>query len=345
MGEVYLARDERLQRDVALKVLSGARLGDDAAQRRLLREAETASALNHAHICTIHEVGEADGKAYIVMERVEGRPLKELIPAGGLPVEAVLRYGAQIADALNHAHERGIVHRDLKSLNVVVTSAGQLKVLDFGLAKRFTGSELDEATRSQKSLTEAGAVVGTLTYMAPEVLRGEPADARSDIWALGVVLYEMAAGRMPFRGQTGFELSSAILREAPPPLPAEVPSVLRAIIHRCLSKEPGQRYQHAGEIRAVLEAIEPAAPSAVARAPQAAGAQQPAALRRPGRRWMWLGGAGVLTGLLGVAFALNLGGMRGRLLRPASHGPMQSLAVLPLTNFSGDPAQEYFADE
>jgi serine/threonine-protein kinase len=344
MGEVYRARDEQLQRDVALKVLSAKALPDQTARARLLQEARAASALNHPHICTIHEVGEAGGQAYIVMERVEGRPLKELIPAGGLPVEAVLRYGAQIADALDHAHERGIIHRDLKTLNVVVTPAGQVKVLDFGLAKRLSGSELDEATRSQKSLTAAGAIVGTLTYMAPEVLRGEPADARSDIWALGVVLYEMAAGQMPFRGQTGFELSSAILREPPAPLAAGVPSGLRAIIQRCLAKEPGQRYQRTGEIRAVLEAIEPASSSAAAPATQSAAAPPWQVPGRTKRGRIWLGGAAGLVGLLGLAFALNIGGLRGRLLGPAPHAQIQSLAVIPLTNFSGDPEQEYFAD-
>jgi len=345
MGEVYRARDEQLQRDVALKVLSPDALPDQTARARLLQEARAASALNHPHICTIHEVGEAGGQTYIVMERVEGRPLKDLIPAGGFPAESVLRYGAQIADALAHAHERGIVHRDLKSLNVVVTPAGHVKVLDFGLAKRLSGSELDEATRSQKSLTAAGAIVGTMTYMAPEVLRGEAADARSDIWALGVVLYEMAAGQMPFRGQTGFELSSAILREPPAALPAAVLSGLRAIIQRCLAKETGQRYQHAGEIRAVLEAMEPTGSGAALAPPKqsAAAAPSPGA-GRAGQRGLWLGGAAALAGLMVVGFAMNIGGLRGRLAGPAPRGQIQSLAVLPLSNFSKDPEQEYFAD-
>src|SRR6202162_1799477 len=307
MGEVYRARDEQLQRDVALKVLSAEALPDQTARARLLQEARAASALNHPHICTIYEVGEAGGQAFIVMERVEGRPLKELIPAGGFPAEAVLRYGAQIADALAHAHEREIIHRDLKTLNVVVTPEGQVKVLDFGLAKRLSGSELDEATRSQKSLTEAGAIVGTLTYMAPEVLLGEPADARSDIWALGVVLYEMAAGQMPFRRQTGFKLSSAILREPPAPLPAGLPSGLRAISQRCLAKEPGQRYQRVGEIRAVLEAIEPAASSAATPVPatQSAAAPPSPVAGRTRRGWLWLGGAAGIAGLLVVGYTLN----------------------------------------
>ncbi|MGH2524217.1 MAG: serine/threonine-protein kinase, partial [Anaerolineales bacterium] len=256
MGEVYRAHDEQLERDVALKVLPSSSFRDSAARARLLREARSAAALNHPHICTIHEVGEAEGQAYIAMELVEGQPLNLRLAGGALPPALVLRYGVQIADALSHAHEHQIVHRDLKSANVVVTPDGRAKVLDFGLAKRLNESEMDAVTRSQASLTQPGAVVGTLAYMAPEQLRGEPADARSDIWALGVVLYEMAAGVWPFQGQTGFALSSAIMNQTPPSLPGKVPVEVRAVIERCLAKDPAQRYQRAGEVRAALEAIQ-----------------------------------------------------------------------------------------
>jgi len=158
-----------------------------------------------------------------------------------------------LADALAHAHDRGVVHRDLKSANVVITPEGRTKVLDFGLAKRVSGEELGEVTLSQASLTTPGALVGTLAYMAPEQLRSQSADARSDVWALGVVLYEMVAGVRPFQGQTAFELSSAILSQAAPPLPPQVPVSLRAVIEHCLEKEPGQRYQRGSEVRAALE--------------------------------------------------------------------------------------------
>ncbi len=252
MGVVYLAHDERLQRDVALKVLPPETVADTTARARLLREARTASGLNHPHICTIHEVGEVSGFTFIAMEHLAGRPLSEVIPPGGLPVETLLRYGVQIADALAHAHEHGIVHRDLKCSNVIITPEGRAKVLDFGLAKQLGGMELS-ASGPRQSLTEAGAVVGTLDYMAPEVLLGEAADVRSDLWALGVMLYEMAAGERPFRGQTGFELSAAILHESPTSLPARVPASLRAVVQRCLAKDPSQRYQRAGEARAALE--------------------------------------------------------------------------------------------
>jgi serine/threonine protein kinase len=256
MGQVWRAHDTRLERDVALKVLPAEALGDDAALARLIREARLASKLNHPHICTVYDVGEAEGQTYIAMELVEGQPLSARVADGALPVDDVVRYGQQMADALAHAHGRGVVHRDFKSANVVVTPDGQVKVLDFGLAKRLTGEELaDVTTVSRHSLTAPGVVAGTLAYMAPEQLKGQPADARSDIWALGVVLYELAAGQRPFQGQTGFQLSSAILSQALPPLPSAVPAPLAGVVGRCLAKEPGERYQKGTEVRAALEAV------------------------------------------------------------------------------------------
>ena len=254
MGEVYRARDEKLDRDVAIKVLPSSNFSDTAARARLLQEARAAGGLNHAHICTIHEVGEADGQTYIAMELVEGEPLSSRLHEGPLTPAEVVRFGLQLADALAHAHERGVIHRDLKSANVMITPDGRLKMLDFGLAKRFSTEELSEGTTGVQ-LTTPGAVVGTLAYIAPEQLRGLPADARSDIWALGVVLYEMSTGTRPFPGHTSFELSSAILSQPPVPLPRKVPEELEAVIQRCLIKEPARRYQHAGEVRAVLEAL------------------------------------------------------------------------------------------
>jgi len=310
MGVVYRAHDEQLDRDVAIKVLPAASFRDPSARARLLREARTASKLNHPHICTIHEVGEAGPEgapqAYIAMELVEGQSLSARLAGGALPVEQVLRYGLQLADALAHAHQRGIIHRDLKSANVIITPEGRAKVLDFGLAKRLSGEEVTEATtQTVDSLTEPGALTGTLAYMAPEQLRGQPADARSDLWALGVVLYEMASGQRPFQGQTGFELSSAILRDPVPALPGNAPTELRAVIGRALAKEPGLRYQQVNELCAALEAIQPGA--AAVRAPS-----RPRRERPKGRR--------------------------------ASRKRVRALAVLPLTNLSRDPEQDYFAD-
>src|SRR5438128_2731324 len=253
MGEVYRATDTKLGRDVALKLLAHGAL-NKVSPGHLLREAQMASSLSHPNICTIHHVGEAGNDFYVVMELIEGQSLSDLITATGLSMEIVTRYGTQIADALAHAHDRGIVHRDLKGSNVMVTPEGRVKVLDFGLATRMEREEINELTLSYSSLESK--LVGTLPYMAPEVLRGQKGDHLSDLWALGVLLYEAAAGRLPFRGNTGFEVTSAILREPPPPLPATVPHGLAAVIQRCLMKERAERYQRASEVRAALEALQ-----------------------------------------------------------------------------------------
>ncbi len=255
MGVVYRARDDRLQRDVALKVLPDDAIRDDHARARLRTEAQSASSLNHPHICTIYDVGEADGRAYIAMEFVDGSLLSALIPADGLPPQTAVRYSAQIADALSHAHTNGLLHRDLKSSNVMVRRDGRAKVLDFGLAAHLEQEQALDATRSRQSFAERGVIVGTLHYLAPELLRAEPASPRSDIWALGVLLQEMVAGGLPFSGLTGFDISAAILRGSPAPLPADTPPGLQATIQRCLNKDPAERYQTAGEVRAALETL------------------------------------------------------------------------------------------
>lgn len=268
MGIVYRAYDEILHRDVALKVVRKDAGLDAASSQGLLQEARASSALSHPNICTVYEVGETEGELYIVMELVEGKSLDELSAGVGLPAESVLRYGAQIAAALSRAHDRGIIHRDLKAANIVITAEGLAKVLDFGLARRIATTTPGGATRSLNAVQDGSTMSGTLSYMAPEILCAAPADARSDLWSLGVVLYYAACGRLPFEGRTGFEVSSAILRESPAPLGPPVPPGLWSIVQRCLAKEPGQRYQQAGEVKAALEALlsaaiaAPAAPSA-----------------------------------------------------------------------------------
>src|SRR6266700_1192913 len=259
MGTVYRAHDEVLHRDVAVKVVNKGAGLDASASQNLLHEACASSSLAHPNICTIYEVGETEGNLYIVMELVEGKSLRAVSENGGLPAESVLRYGVQIASALSRSHDRGIVHRDLKTANIVITADGLVKVLDFGLAKQVGSGIFEGTTRSFTTLQDASNVSGTLPYMAPEILRGDTADYRSDLWALGVVLYEAASGRMPFEGRTGFEISSAIMREIPNPLGPPVPPALWGVIQRCLAKEPIQRYQRAGEVQAALEAVQSAA--------------------------------------------------------------------------------------
>jgi serine/threonine-protein kinase len=227
---------------VAIKRLPDSSLDDLAGRARLLREARTASRLNHPHICTICEVGEAVPLAeglnpsdtpalFIDMELVRGATLSARLAPGAMAPAEVARIGLQLADGLARAHARGVVHRDLKSANIVITPEGRAKILDFGLAKTFHGPEEgDAAPSAAPTATMRGTVTGTLAYMSPEQLRGQPADTRSDVWALGVVLHEMATGTLPFHGETGYALSPAILNEPPAPLPASVPGALRAIV-------------------------------------------------------------------------------------------------------------------
>ena len=240
MGEVYRARDTQLGREVAIKRV-GAGFGDARATLRLIREARHASSLKHPNICTIHEIGKADGAPFIVMELIDGRPLNEILREGTPPFGAALRYGIEIADALDHAHGRGIVHRDLKSSNIVIDRGGKAIVLDFGLAR-----SLLKGTEPQSAESMTGNLhrpAGTLSHMSPEVLLGGPADERSDVWSMGVLLYELMTGELPFKGRTAFETSSAILGEPPTPMDRRVPFALRLVIERCLRKNPGERFR------------------------------------------------------------------------------------------------------
>jgi eukaryotic-like serine/threonine-protein kinase len=245
-GAVYLARDLRLQRPVALKIEHSPQ--DANTWGRLLREARAASALSHPNLCAIYDIGEEAGLHFIAMEFVEGRTVKELGSAGTLAEAQVIAYAKQIASGLGHAHHRHILHRDLKSSNVIVTPDGQAKLLDFGLAQRFDGGELEQLTQSRQSLAELGGLAGTLSYLAPEVLRGRPASPQSDLWSFGVLLYEMLAGALPFQGNTPFELSMAVMVEPPRPLPSGTSPALRAIIQKCLEKDLSRRYRSADDV-------------------------------------------------------------------------------------------------
>ena len=244
MGEVYEATDTRTAQRVAIKVLTEE---GTQASARLKREAEHASELDHPNICTVYEVGEDEAGAYIAMEFLDGTNLVDAVPAHGVDPASTLSMALQLAEAIAHAHERNIVHRDLKSANVMVLADGRLKVLDFGLARRLP-RDIESAV-SVASLTDVGVIAGTLSYLAPELLKGERADSRSDIWAFGIILHELLTGRQPFEGHTPFELTSAILREPPLDLPSQVPTGLRVIHDNCLAKDPADRYRTAPNSR------------------------------------------------------------------------------------------------
>jgi len=249
MGEVFRARDTRLGRLVAIKVLPHDRVADPERKRRFLQEARAASALNHPNIVTLHDIANHAGIDFLVMEYVEGKSLDKLIASKGLPLNEALDYAAQIASALAAAHAAGIVHRDIKPGNAVVTPEGQVKVLDFGLAKLMEnaapGPE-DETQTQQSELTEAGTVLGTVAYMSPEQASARSLDHRTDIFSLGVVLYEMIAGKRPFRGASHVETMHAILHDPAPALAGQ-PSELQDVFDKALAKEPKERYQHAGD--------------------------------------------------------------------------------------------------
>jgi serine/threonine protein kinase len=253
MGVIYRALDTRLERTVALKVLRPEVLGDSDRRRRFAREARAASALNHPNIVTIYDIGSDRGVDFIAMEYVEGESLHRRLAERRLPFEEVLRYARGIAEALAAAHATGIVHRDVKPANAMVSRTGDIKVLDFGLAKwtEAPAADSEALTRSASHYTEEGVIVGTVAYMSPEQAEGKAVDARSDVFSFGVVLYELVCGQRPFLGSSVTTLLSAILRDTPPPprrLRPEAPSDLERVVLRCLEKDPGKRYPSAGEL-------------------------------------------------------------------------------------------------
>src|SRR2546427_491879 len=264
MGEVYRAKDTRLDRTVAVKILP-AHLSDNPDLRlRFEREARAVSSLNHAHICTLHDIGHQDGVDFLVMEYLEGETLADRLRKGPLPPEQFARTAVEIADALDRAHRQGVIHRDLKPGNIMLTRAG-VKLLDFGLAK-LAGPQSAQAlsrlsalpTEDKSPLTAEGTIVGTLQYMAPEQLEGTEADARTDIFALGTVLYEMATGQRAFKGKSQASLIAAILASEPPPISSlqpMTPPALDRLVKTCLAKDPDERWQSAHDVAAQLRAI------------------------------------------------------------------------------------------
>ena len=314
MGEVYRARDTRLDRTVALKVLPAAFTNEPTRRARFEREARAISAVQHPHICTLYDVGEEVGHTYLVMEHIAGQTLSERLKKGPLPLALTLELGTQIADALAAAHKQGIVHRDLKPGNVMVTKTG-VKLLDFGLA-RSVGHEEWQGVEDQTSaptesnpLTEEGIVLGTVPYMSPEQVESKPTDARTDIWALGVVLYEMLTGKRAFEGASSASLVAAILQHEPPPLttlqPLTPPS-LEQLVKRCLAKSPDDRWDTAHDVADELRWV---AQACLAPAPGAAAVR--------GQRWLWVLAA---VGLVAAGAVLGALVARSR-LPPASLTP------------------------
>ena len=261
MGEVYRATDTKLGRDVALKVLPAEMAGSPERLERFQREAKALAALDHPGIVTVHSVEEAVGVHFLTMQLVEGQPLDKLIPEAGMPGERILGIATALAEALAAAHDKGIVHRDLKPANVMVTKDGRVKVLDFGLA-RMAGPQAEPSSGSELPTdlrTREGVVMGTVPYMSPEQVSGLAVDHRTDIFSLGIILYEMATGQRPFQGRSSAELASAILRDAPRPLGelrSDLPVGLGPVIDRSLQKSPADRFPSALELREALRALQ-----------------------------------------------------------------------------------------
>jgi len=321
MGEVYRARDTRLGREVAVKVLPEALTKDADRLRRFEQEARAVAALNHPNILAIHDIGEQDGRPYLVSELLEGGSLRALLADGALPARKATDYAVQIAQGLAAAHEKNIIHRDLKPENLFITREGRAKILDFGLAKLIVlGNERDGAVMTMTSLpTEAGLVMGTAGYMAPEQVRGAGVDSRTDIFAFGAVLYEMVAGRRAFQRDTAAETMTAILKEEPPELSESLQPVspgLERIIRRCLEKQPEKRFQSAKDLAFALEALSGSTTTSsksMAAAAEAAGAAT-AAEKTKRRNWVGFA-AGVVLGVIATA------GLAWGLLRPAPAQP------------------------
>jgi len=352
MGVVYKAEDLRLGRHVSLKFLPEQLSRDPLAIERFQREARAASSLNHPHICTIYDVDQYDGQNFIVMEFLEGHTLKNRITGRPIDLERVPEYGHQMADALEAAHAKAIIHRDIKPANIFITNRGQVKLLDFGLAKLLPerraanrarhGPATFSATTEDGHLTSDGVALGTVAYMSPEQVRGQELDERTDLFSLGLVLYEMATGQRAFTGNTSGVIFDAILNRAPTPparLNPAIPVQLEQIIAKALEKDRQLRYRTASDMRADLQRLKRDTDSLRAM-PFTYGQASRQKLRRYWPHYVW---GGVLAILL-ILFGLNVSNLRDSLFNGTSQARIESIAVLPFANLSNDSKTEYLSD-
>ena len=329
MGVVYKALDAKFNRTVAIKFLFDT-LADTDSRRRFLREAKTASSLNHPHILTVHDIGEVDGRQYLVTEFVDGGTLRDWRNAGGRSPLQIVELMLGVADALASAHDAGIVHRDLKPENILVSTSGYAKLADFGIAKVQPSGDLKPAEASPSIATKTGTILGTVGYMAPEQLVGGAADARSDIFSFGVVLHEMLNGRRPFAAADTLQELQRTVHGTPDPLPDSIPLPLRDIVQRAIQKLPQDRYATMRELVADLRRVARATGLEATPTPD---------VRRVG----WRGVLGLSAAVLVAASAIGIAVYRGNGSAGAPP-PIRSVAVLPFQNLSGDPNQEYFSD-
>ena len=338
MGEVYLAEDTTLNRKVAIKFLSPKSIGSGVARKRLLREAQAAASLDHPNICAVYEVGEIDGDCFIVMQYLEGETLHRRLSGKKLDQSEALRLVLQMADGLAEAHSRGIVHRDVKPQNLFITNRGQVRVLDFGLAKViFSEQQAESKANTLTILSNPGAMIGTMPYMSPEQVRAENVDSRSDIFSLGTVLYEMLTGRQPFVASNQAVTLSAILTQSPPPLSrymSNPPIELERIVRKCLEKDRDQRYQSAKDLIVDLRSLQRHTSANFETIEDAPAHWSPKA------SWARLAGIAALVVLisLGVYFFAR----RGRAID--SNRQITSVAVIPFVETSGDPEMDYLSD-
>jgi eukaryotic-like serine/threonine-protein kinase len=352
MGVVYKAEDLRLGRNVSLKFLPDELSKDPLAIERFQREARAASSLNHPHICTIYDVDQYEGQNFIVMEFLEGQTLKHRIAGRPMDLERVPEFGFQMADALEAAHAKAIIHRDIKPANIFVTDRGQVKLLDFGLAKLLPErkspgrgkqkSDAFGATTQDAHLTSDGVAMGTVSYMSPEQVRGEELDERTDLFSLGLVLYEMSTGQRAFSGNTSGVIFDAILNRAPAPpvrLNPAIPVQLEHIIGKALEKDRELRYRTAADMRADLQRLKRDTDSSRA-LPYSSRQVSRQKLRRLWPHFVW---AGILA-MLALLFGFNVGNLRDRVFGGTSSGRIDSIAVLPFANLSNDPKTEYLSD-